>query len=170
VRIVSCLHRRSKFVTFGSPTALHFSMPFFFPPFWAGVELSPLLLRSLLSYGFVPSPDGDCGAVGGMLGRGSRSTRRKPTPVPFCPPQIPHDLIHVSNLGSWKPSTNRLSYGTALSYTYCIIVLILKLVVCILLRVLGQVQGSVQTSYNSTTIIHVQGFRLTQHWLEYFIQ
>jgi hypothetical protein len=31
---------------------------------------------------------------------------------------------------------------------------ILKLVVCILLRVLG----------------HVQGFRLTQHWFEYFIQ
>jgi hypothetical protein len=31
---------------------------------------------------------------------------------------------------------------------------ILKLVVCILLRVLGQVQG----------------FRLTQHWFEYFIQ
>jgi hypothetical protein len=31
---------------------------------------------------------------------------------------------------------------------------ILKLVVCILLRVLGQVQG----------------FRLTQHWFEFFIQ
>jgi hypothetical protein len=31
---------------------------------------------------------------------------------------------------------------------------ILKLVVCILLHVLGQVQG----------------FRLTQHWFEYFIQ
>jgi hypothetical protein len=31
--------------------------------------------------------------------------------------------------------------------------IILKLVVCILLRVLGQVQG----------------FRLTQHWFEYFI-
>jgi hypothetical protein len=30
---------------------------------------------------------------------------------------------------------------------------VLKLVVCILLRVLGQVQG----------------FRLTQHWFEYFI-
>jgi hypothetical protein len=32
--------------------------------------------------------------------------------------------------------------------------LVLKLVVCILLHVLGQVQG----------------FRLTQHWFEYFIQ
>jgi hypothetical protein len=35
----------------------------------------------------------DYGAVGGMrIGRGNRSTRRKPTPVPLCPPQIPHDL------------------------------------------------------------------------------
>jgi hypothetical protein len=25
-------------------------------------------------------------------GRGNRSTRRKPAPVPLCPPQIPHDL------------------------------------------------------------------------------
>jgi hypothetical protein len=37
--------------------------------------------------------DGDYGAVGGMrIGRGNRSTRRKPAPVPLCPPQIPHDL------------------------------------------------------------------------------
>jgi hypothetical protein len=36
----------------------------------------------------------------------------------------------------------------------CVCVCILKSVVCILLRVLG----------------HVQDFRLTQHWFEYFIQ
>jgi hypothetical protein len=37
--------------------------------------------------------DDDYGAVGGMrIGRGNRSTRRKPAPVPLCPPQIPHDL------------------------------------------------------------------------------
>jgi hypothetical protein len=36
--------------------------------------------------------EGDCGAIGGMkIGRGNRSTRRKPAPVPFCPPQIPLD-------------------------------------------------------------------------------
>jgi hypothetical protein len=42
----------------------------------------------------VPVPDGgDCVAVGGMrIGRGSRSTRRKPAPVPICSPQIPHVL------------------------------------------------------------------------------
>jgi hypothetical protein len=36
--------------------------------------------------------EGDCGAIGGMkIGRGNRSTRRKPAPAPFCPPQIPLD-------------------------------------------------------------------------------
>jgi hypothetical protein len=38
----------------------------------------------------------DYGAVGGMrIGRGNRSTRRKPAPVPLCPPQIPHDLTNM---------------------------------------------------------------------------
>jgi hypothetical protein len=38
----------------------------------------------------VPAP-GDCedGEFGGMNGRGNRSTRRKPTPAPLYPPQIP---------------------------------------------------------------------------------
>jgi hypothetical protein len=36
--------------------------------------------------------EGDCGEFGGMkIGRGNRSTRRKPAPAPLCPPQIPHD-------------------------------------------------------------------------------
>jgi hypothetical protein len=34
--------------------------------------------------------DYDNGEIDGMIGRGNRSTRRKPTPVPFCPPQTPH--------------------------------------------------------------------------------
>jgi hypothetical protein len=37
----------------------------------------------------------ECGAVGGMIGRGHRITRRKPAPVPLCPPQIPHDLTRA---------------------------------------------------------------------------
>jgi hypothetical protein len=37
--------------------------------------------------------DGDCGAIGELkIGRGNPSTRRKPAPVPLCPPQIPHML------------------------------------------------------------------------------
>jgi hypothetical protein len=40
--------------------------------------------------------DGDCGEIGGMkIGRGNRSTRRKPAPAPLCPPQIPHDYTRV---------------------------------------------------------------------------
>jgi hypothetical protein len=36
--------------------------------------------------------DGDCGEIGGMkIGRGNRSTPRKPAPAPLCPRQIPHD-------------------------------------------------------------------------------
>jgi hypothetical protein len=39
----------------------------------------------------VPAPgDYDDGEIGGMIGRGDRSTRRKPAPVPLCPPQTPH--------------------------------------------------------------------------------
>jgi hypothetical protein len=37
--------------------------------------------------------DNEWGAFDGMLGKGNRSTRRKPVPVPFCPPQIPRNLI-----------------------------------------------------------------------------
>jgi hypothetical protein len=40
--------------------------------------------------------DDECGAVGVMrIIRGRRSTRRKPAPVPLCPPQIPHDLARA---------------------------------------------------------------------------
>jgi hypothetical protein len=58
----------------------------------------------------------DCGAIAGMkIGRGNRSTRRKPAPAPLCPPQIPHDQTKAQTLGrrGGKPETNRLSYGMA---------------------------------------------------------
>jgi hypothetical protein len=41
-----------------------------------------------------PPGDYDDGELGGMMiGKGNRSSRRKPTLVPLFPPQIPHDLI-----------------------------------------------------------------------------
>jgi hypothetical protein len=59
--------------------------------------------------------DDDYGAVGGMsIGRGNRRTRRKPAPVPLCPPQIPRDLGSNPGRRGGKPATTRLSYGTAL--------------------------------------------------------
>jgi hypothetical protein len=47
--------------------------------------------------------DDERGAVGGMICRGNRSTRRKPAPVPLFALQIRHG----------KPATNHLSYGSA---------------------------------------------------------
>jgi hypothetical protein len=59
-----------------------------------GVRLSPL--GTSVTVGLLYQPrmiDDDYGAAGGMrIGKGNRSTRRKPAPVPLCPPQIPHDL------------------------------------------------------------------------------
>jgi hypothetical protein len=54
--------------------------------------------------------DGDCGATGGIkIGRGNRSTRRKPAPAPLCPPQIPHTvLIRTKNrLRTWRKFIHR---------------------------------------------------------------
>jgi hypothetical protein len=52
-----------------------------------GVRLSPLGTAAtigLLYQHQMIDDDDDCGAIGGMkIGRGNRSTRRKPTPVPL---------------------------------------------------------------------------------------
>jgi hypothetical protein len=68
----------------------------FFLVSWGGVRLSPLG-TSATDWPIVPASDDDdddeCWAVGGMrIGTRNRSTRRKPAPVPLCPPRIPHDL------------------------------------------------------------------------------
>jgi hypothetical protein len=61
--------------------------------FWGGVILC--LVGTSATFGPFYWPrlmdDDECGAVGGMIDRGNRSTRRKPTPVPLCP-QIAHEL------------------------------------------------------------------------------
>jgi hypothetical protein len=52
------------------------------------------------------------GTIGGMrIGRENKSTRKKPTPVPLCQPQIPHDLGRRGG----RPATNHVSYATAKS-------------------------------------------------------
>jgi hypothetical protein len=52
------------------------------------------VLRPLIGLLYQPRMiDDECGAVGGMrIGRGNRSTGRKPAPAPLCPLQIPRDL------------------------------------------------------------------------------
>jgi hypothetical protein len=57
-----------------------------------GVQLGPLGTTATNSP-IVPAPgDYDDGEIGGMIGRGNRITRRKPAPLPLCPPQTPYAL------------------------------------------------------------------------------
>jgi hypothetical protein len=56
----------------------------------SGVQLGPLGTAAT-NRPIVPAPGNyDDGETGGMIGRGNRSTQRKPAPVPLCPPQTPH--------------------------------------------------------------------------------
>jgi hypothetical protein len=56
----------------------------------SGVQLGPLGTAAT-SRPTVPAPgEYDDGEIGGMIGKGNRSTRKKPAPVPLCPPQTPH--------------------------------------------------------------------------------
>jgi hypothetical protein len=78
----------------------------------------------------------DCRAIGGMkIGRGNRSTRRKPAPAPLCPPQIPHDQTRARTPGRFggKPATNCLSYGAALMFDVLLCVLPFKLYILTIL-------------------------------------
>jgi hypothetical protein len=54
-----------------------------------------------------------------IFGRWNRSTRRKPTPPPLCPPQNPtwQTWSRTPDRSGGKPATNRLSYGAASSIT-----------------------------------------------------
>jgi hypothetical protein len=64
----------------------------------------------------VPAPDDyDDGQISGMMiGRGNRSTCRKPAPVPFRPPQTAHAAPDAEQgRRGGKPTTNCWSYGTA---------------------------------------------------------
>jgi hypothetical protein len=62
---------------------------------WAHLVLRPLFSQMI---------DDDCGEIGGMrIGRGNRTTRRKPAPMPLYPPQITHDLTwaRTRRLTAW---------------------------------------------------------------------
>jgi hypothetical protein len=72
-------------------------------------KLGPLG-TSAINCRIVPAPgDFEDGEFGGMkIGRGNRSTRRKPAPAPLYPSSNP-------GRRGGKPATNRLNYGAALS-------------------------------------------------------
>jgi hypothetical protein len=54
-----------------------------------GVQLGPLGTAAT-NRPIVPAPGDYDDEIGGMIGKGNRSIRRKPAPVPLCPPQTPH--------------------------------------------------------------------------------
>jgi hypothetical protein len=55
-----------------------------------GVQLGPLGTAAT-NRPIVPAPgDYDDAEIGGLIGKGNRSTRRKHGPMSVCPPQIPH--------------------------------------------------------------------------------
>jgi hypothetical protein len=97
-----------------------FLLLFYFFIIVSGVRLIVSPLGTAATTGPLYQPqmidDGDCGEIGGMkIGRGNRSTRRKPTPAPLCPPQNPtwQTRSRTPDRNGGKPATNRLSYGAA---------------------------------------------------------
>jgi hypothetical protein len=58
----------------------------------SGVRLRPLSTAVTTGLLYQPQMIDDYGVIGGMkIGRGNRSTWRKPAPAPIHPPQISHD-------------------------------------------------------------------------------
>jgi hypothetical protein len=55
-----------------------------------GVQLGPLGTVATNKLIVAAPGDYDDRQIGGMIGKGNRSTRRKPAPMPLCPPQTPH--------------------------------------------------------------------------------
>jgi hypothetical protein len=90
-----------------------------------GVRLSPLGIAATTGLLYQPQmiDDGDCGEIGGMrIDKGKRSTRRKPSPPPLCPTQIPHDQTPAQTRAAadGKLAANRLSCGPApCGWWYC---------------------------------------------------
>jgi hypothetical protein len=84
--------------------------------FLGAVRLSPLS-TSTTNWPIIPVPDDDkFVAVGGMTGRGNRTTRRKLAPLLLCPPQIPYDLTWATAVGSWQRSARALAQHLCCSF------------------------------------------------------
>jgi hypothetical protein len=64
----------------------------------SGVRMSPFGTATTIGLLYQPqmTDDSDCGATGEVkIGRGNRSTRKRPVTVPLCAPHIPHDLTRA---------------------------------------------------------------------------
>jgi hypothetical protein len=101
------------------PSIILPSISFYFCIIWGAVRMSPLG-TSVTIWPIVLAPDDDdddddeCGAVGGMIGKGNRSTRRKTTPAPLCLLQISHDVTRARTRAAavGRHANNLLNYGS----------------------------------------------------------
>jgi hypothetical protein len=72
-----------------------------------GFEPTILFLMLVVTSGLLCRPqkigEGDCGAIDGMkIGRGNRSTRRKPAPAPQIPLDQARDRTRAAAVGSQR--------------------------------------------------------------------
>jgi hypothetical protein len=112
--------RRNVTLIWGSHFNIHLERKFFIYErkgfsFFHGVRLSPL---GIAATGLLHQPqminDSHCGAMGGMrIGRGNRNTRRKPAPVPLCPPQLPHYLTRARTRAAAEGSRRLTAWAMA---------------------------------------------------------
>jgi hypothetical protein len=116
----SCIfvHRKTyDWVTVVYYTILKFisrSLFFFLGWGWDWVHLVRRPLTGLFYHPRMIDDDEECGAFDGMrIGRGNRSTRRKPAPVPLCPSQIPHDLTWARTRASAVGSRRLTAWAMA---------------------------------------------------------
>jgi hypothetical protein len=84
------------------------------PILGVGWDWVHLIRRPLTGLLYQPRMIDECGAVGGMrIGKGNRNTRKKPVPMPLCPPQIPHDLTWARTRAAAVGSRRLTSWATA---------------------------------------------------------
>jgi hypothetical protein len=83
------------------------SLNFFLNLYSGGWKQGPLDTAAT-NRSIVPAPgDYDDGEIGGMFGKGNRSTRRIPAPVSLCLPQTPHAArtrTRAAAVGSQRPT------------------------------------------------------------------
>jgi hypothetical protein len=99
---------------------------FLLEPLFLELQFSPEIVGvwspngSLGTSATVPAPDDyDDGEFGGMkIGRGNRSTRRKPAPAPLYPPQIPLDQTRVWTRAAAVGSRRLTAWAMPRAYKY----------------------------------------------------
>jgi hypothetical protein len=93
----------------------HVSNSYFLNRIVVGAVQTGSTRHDLHFWPIVPAP-GDCedGEFAGMkIGRGNRSTRRKPAPAPLCPPQIPLDQTLARTLTAAVESQRLTAWAMA---------------------------------------------------------